>query len=129
MTYQNEAVVALLRETVDAVAKLGARVSALEQPVFELTGKWAFVNEEDYYHIGQVIGSAADGACVLIRTTSPDGPPTIRMFGLTEMMSDTGTSFFDTEAELNEWLAWLETSGEDAKPAHLKVVSIKKTET
>lgn len=91
-----------------------------------MVGKWLVINNEDHYHIGEVVLVV----CLtnfLVRIKEPDnnGCPatTMRLVTLEDVDFSSGSVIFNNEAELNAWLAWLDKPEEDGRP---RVVPIKK---
>lgn len=85
-----------------------------------MIGKWVLVDDGEYYHVGEVV-SLAEG-CALLRLRPTKGPSHQRLFFLDALSNETLSVWFDAEAELDAYLAWLEEPSEDSK---LKVVKLR----
>lgn len=75
-----------------------------------MIGKWVCVNDGGHYNVGQVVAVVGvDFALVKIRPVY--GPPTMRLYEMSEFTN--GSPLFDTEKELDEYIAWFETPDEN----------------
>ena len=81
-----------------------------------IVGKWVLVNEEEYYHSGCV--TTVVGECLFIKLRPlPHCEEHYRLFNLAMLLE---SFFFDTEAELDEFMKCMES---DTDPK-LKIVTL-----
>lgn len=84
---------------------------------------YIFIGGDEYYNYGKIIKVIND--CILVQLNSQDVPKNNRLFHLECLAHSEDVIFFETEEELNTWLDWMETPGEDAK-TKFKVLNFKK---
>lgn len=75
-----------------------------------MIGKWAMIDEGEYYQVGEI--RSLHGECVFVRLRPPNsGVPHYRLFNFQDLVQSM-TFFFDTEAELDAFIASFEEGGE-----------------
>lgn len=84
--------------------------------------RWLFINRDDYYMVGQILGVAFEDK-LIVKIRPPDGPMVTSLIDVDTLDED--SHIFETEADLDEWLAWMETPSDEG--AKLKVVSMRST--
>ena len=85
-----------------------------------MIGKWVIVDDGDSYQVGVV--TALIEVFVLVHIRPVQGPVHYQLFCMCDLTSDTMSAFFDTEAELDSYIAWIERNS-TSKP---KVVNLVK---
>lgn len=92
-----------------------------------LIDKWVFISEDDFHNTGKIV-SVITGMHVflVVDVRSVNGvPPHTRIFEICDVLNETGSAFFDSEAQLDEFITWMDTPQE----GKLKVVKMEKKET
>jgi hypothetical protein len=92
-----------------------------------LIGHWVYILDGEYGKAGQItLSFGTDYLLVRIRPHN-DAPPSSELMAADDLCSDQTAdryiSIFDTEAELDAYLKWLDTPDDDGKP---RVVSMRK---
>src|SRR5882762_5815312 len=92
-----------------------------------LVGRWVHLSDEGYYKLGQVILSlGTTHHLVKWRPNDKGGPQSSELVCIDDFCVDESkeyyVQFFDTEEELDAWLAWMNTPSDDKKP---KIVTLK----
>lgn len=83
--------------------------------IAELVGRWVIINDEDgeHYQVGRVVAADDDFAVVDVRPP-PHGRKFSRLIFLMEMSEDGRVLLFDSEADLDAWVAWADAPNEKA---------------
>ncbi len=71
--------------------------------------KWVCVNDGEHYNVGQVV-TVVGVDFALVKSRPVYGPQTMRLYKMSAFTNE--SPFFDTEKELDEYIAWFETLDE-----------------
>ena len=85
-----------------------------------MIGKWVMVDEGEYYQVGEVTALYTDYIFVRLRPPDPTMVPHYRLFHFQDLFQSM-TFFFDTEAELDAFIA----SFEEGSEPKLKLVKLR----
>jgi hypothetical protein len=88
------------------------------------------VGEGEFYQIGRITRSVGDYHLALLRPPR-GGPATSHLFSSDHLCADDAdrfAHFFDTERELDEWLA-IETPGGDGPPRVVSMTRMREAKT
>ena len=80
---------------------------------------YVFIDMDEYYKVGRITSFLGDDY-VVIKMHQDDLPDHSELFSLATLAEMT-TFLFETEAEFNAWLAWLETPIKETKPKIVKL--------
>jgi hypothetical protein len=79
-----------------------------------LAGMWVHLPlDDEYYQIGQIKFAVEDGVWLLQINPRPGAPRVSRLVQIADLLR---ADLFDTEADLNAYMAWLDTPPDDGRP-------------
>jgi hypothetical protein len=91
-----------------------------------LVGRWVHLSEGDHYRNGQITLSLGTSHHLIKWLPFNDGPNLSNLLRsddlCTDEKEDRWVCFFDSENELNAWMAWINTPSTDKKP---RIVELK----
>jgi hypothetical protein len=91
-----------------------------------LNGRWVFIGDGEYYNVGQITMSVGPDHYLVRMRPSNGAPPSSQLFRSDDLRSvkseDYLVNVFDTDAELDAWLEWMNEPQSDGRP---RVVSIR----
>lgn len=75
-----------------------------------MLGKWVLLDEGDHYHTGQIVWVKQEYVLIKVDTLS-EVPSHMRLFPI-ERLTSTFSAVFDTQAELDAFLEWMDGGAE-----------------